>query len=586
MNSKDKLSMSIGFTYSYTGYIDKIIRHIERIQLCDEELWSIFVNQFREHRDDCDKGWRGEYWGKMMRGASITYRYTKNQKLYDILEKTVRDLLVSSDDEGRLSAYSKSEEFQGWDLWGRKYVFLGLQYFCEICKDKKLVEEVTSFIRVQFDYIIKRIGYKNDGKIPITDTSCNWEGANSSSILEPAVRLYNMTGEKKYLDFAGYIVENGGIATGNLFELAYEGKLAPYQYPVVKAYEVMSCFEGLLEYYRVTGIEKYKTAVINYVNLLIETDITIIGCGGCTHELFDNSVERQTDADNKQLMQETCVTVTWIKLCLQVLRLTGDAKYADCMEKSIYNALLGAVNTEGRRENGGFPFDSYSPLINRKRGVLVAGDKKITEDRNYGCCVSIGSAGTGLIAPVSIMEAEDGKVFNFYINGKAETEDVRFDIETEYPKGDTCKIKVYPKKSEEFAVYLRIPNWSSNTKLSVNGIEQEVFRGYTKIYRAWEKGDEIKIIFDMRAKLEERGDSQAVTKGPLVLARDARLRENISQPVSIKADSEGFVEAQAFEAPFETVVGCEVCGIHMVDYSSAGKTWNDDSMVTVWMKKQ
>lgn len=585
MNIKDKLSVSTGFKYNYTGYIDKIIRLIERVQLCDEELWSIFVNQFREHRDDCDKGWRSEYWGKMMRGASLTYKYTKSRKLYDILEKTVRELLDSSDDEGRISGYSKDMEFQGWDLWGRKYVLLGLQYFCEICQDKKLVEEIIFAMRAQLDYIIERIGNKSDGKIPITDTSSYWEGANSSSILEPTVKLYNMTGDIKYLDFARYIVENGGIASGNVFELAYEGKLAPYQYPVVKAYELMSCFEGLLDYYRATGIEKYKTAVINYVNLIMETDITVIGCGGCTHELFDNSAERQTDAENKELMQETCVTVTWIKLCLQALRLTGDARYADCMEKSIYNALFGAVNTEGRSENGGFPFDSYSPLIMRKRGVLLAGDKKITEDRHYGCCVSIGSAGTGLIAPVSIMEAEDGKVFNFYINGTAETEDVRFDIETAYPKEGACKIKVTPKKPDKFAVYLRIPSWSRNTKLSVNGVAQEVHKGYTRINRVWEKGDEINIIFDMRARLEERGEAVAVLTGPLVLARDARLKEDIGERVNIKADSEGYVKAVPFKAPFETVVAYEVCGIHMVDYSSAGKTWNDDSMVTVWMKK-
>ncbi len=74
-----------------------------------------------------------------------------------------------------------------------------------------------------------------------------------------------MTGLKKYLNFAEYIVDNGGISEGNIFELAYEGKLYPYQYPVVKAYEMMSCFEGLLEYYRVTKTPKYLMKTLRYM---------------------------------------------------------------------------------------------------------------------------------------------------------------------------------------------------------------------------------------------------------------------------------------------------------------------------------
>ena len=66
------------------------------------------------------------------------------------------------------------------------------------------------------------------------------------------VRLFDLTGEKKYLDFARYIVEEGGTSIANVFELAYADKTDPYQYPITKAYELISCFEGLLEYYRAT----------------------------------------------------------------------------------------------------------------------------------------------------------------------------------------------------------------------------------------------------------------------------------------------------------------------------------------------
>ena len=110
---------------------------------------------------------------------------------------------------------------------------------------------------------------------------------NSSSILEPFVRMYNLTGAQKYLDFASYIVDTGFIEGDNVIQLAYEGVLKPYEYPVTKAYETMSCFEGLLEYYRVTGDERHLIAVKNFVQGVMETDVTVIGCCGCTHELFD-----------------------------------------------------------------------------------------------------------------------------------------------------------------------------------------------------------------------------------------------------------------------------------------------------------
>ena len=134
-----------------------------------------------------------------------------------------------------------------------------------------------------------------------------------------------------------------------------------------------SCFEGLLEYYRITGIEKHKIATINFANRVLETDFTVIGSSGCTHELFDHSTVRQANTDNFVIQQETCVTVTIMKFFSQLALLTGDTKYIDAFEISLYNAYLGAINTDKvieptlLKEHPDWdieplPFDSYSPL--------------------------------------------------------------------------------------------------------------------------------------------------------------------------------------------------------------------------------
>ena len=129
---------------SFTGAMDQYARFIEENQLLLEEDWYLFVNQFRSGVDDADAGWRGEYFGKMMRGAAMTYRYTKNEKLYDLLTKIAEEMLTTQDDLGRFSSYSVEKEFIGWDMWSRKYVLLGYLHYLEICRDENLKNRIMA----------------------------------------------------------------------------------------------------------------------------------------------------------------------------------------------------------------------------------------------------------------------------------------------------------------------------------------------------------------------------------------------------------------------------------------------------------
>ncbi len=119
---------------------------------------------------------------------------------------------------------------------------------------------------------------------------------------------------------------------------------------------------------------------------MFASDITVIGCAGCPHELFDHSAVRQLDAAEKGVMQETCVTVTRMKLCWQVLCLTGEAEFAAHKERSLYNALPGAVNSDCATVNGGLPFDSYSPLLPGLCGRQMGGCKPMENGTYCGRC--------------------------------------------------------------------------------------------------------------------------------------------------------------------------------------------------------
>ena len=590
----------------YEGKAGQSVRLIEEDQLMDPALWALFVSQFRiGNVDDRDLGWRSEYWGKMMRGACFTYSYTQNPALYGILENTARDMLTAQDKFGRFTTYSREKEFRGWDIWGRKYVMLGFQYFLEICRDDSLAEEILSALCRHADYITERIGPASEGKQPITKTSSHWKGLNSSSILEPFVLLYNLTADRKYLNFAKYIIDEGGFEGFDLFEAALKGELHPYELPVTKAYEMISNFEGILEYYRVTGEEKYRTMAIHFARLVMESDITVIGCAGTTHELFDHSAVRQFDPAFTGIMQETCVTVTWMKFCHQLLSLTGDSIYADQIERSVYNALLGAINYNHHKYQGqDFSFDSYSPLLNGVRGVAVGGYKDLIKKRFWwGCCVAIGAAGTALIPLTAAMETKNGIALNLYLPGtyiqNVGGHTVTLSTKTDYPKSGTIRICIQTEDEAHFTLALRIPAWSVQTSLSVCGTSEQVRPGsYAKIEKTWKNGDEILLELDMRTKIIRAAEIDplanadaichfALQRGPVMLARDSALGEDIKEAVLID-DENGYAritpsETANFPAEQEYKVQTKTGEFTVVDYASAGQSRHPDLPISVWI---
>ena len=103
---------------------------------------------------------------------------------------------------------------------------------------------------------------------------------------------------------------------------------------------MMSCYEGLLELYRITGEPSYLKAVEMAVRNIIESEINIAG-SGTAFECFYNGAKYQTEPTYHTM--ETCVTMTWMKLCFNLLRLTEKSMYADQIEKSTYNALMASV---------------------------------------------------------------------------------------------------------------------------------------------------------------------------------------------------------------------------------------------------
>lgn len=618
--------------FSFEGLINEAFCFVENHQLKDRALWKRFVRQYELHSDS-DNGWRGEYWGKMMRGACCVYSCTKDSELYNILTETVRDLLSAADNDGCIRSYPKGKEFGSWDLWCRKYVMIGLLYYLDICEDASLKKTIVESLKIQADYIA--VFFENGkGRKNITEFGA-YRGINSSSILEAFVRMYEITGEKRYLDFSNYIVECGGTSVGNIFEFAYKNELPPYQYPITKAYEMISCFEGLLRLYIIQRNERHKTMLINFADAVLRTDFTIIGGVGCSHEFFDHSTVRQTNPGFGNSMQETCVTVTLMKFLLKMTETFGISKYADAFECSMYNAYLGSLNTDMIANDKvrekfpeaiiePLPFDSYSPLSDGVRGINIGGLKIMPDNHYYGCCACIGSVGIGMYHKMMCMGFDCGIAINLYNAGIIETftpagRKIKLVLETEYPKSGSVKIGLCMSEDEKFSIRLRNPDWSKDTAIKVNGIQQRVSYGYNDIDRVWKNGDTINIDFDMELRIirpihygkdllftkvyggekdytshfvdhehETARNRVAIKRGPIVMAIDNRLGRDVTKPIPLKCEGDtingGLSNDKA--APYKTIaevkLQAEDGSFYMTDYASAGKKWCNESALAAW----
>ena len=526
----------------------------------------------------------GEMPGKSIRTNSLLWRYTRDPELKTLTRDVVYALIGTAKSNGSISCTPVVDQpgNQDGDIWERKYVLLGLsQYYLDVERDPVVLEAMEKEARSVMDQV---------GPAPKKSiTELGWSSTNieSSSILEPFMRLYFITGKQEYLDFATYIIDSGGCKGSNIFTQVYDGvPLHEVGIPYPKAYEMTSIWEGLAEYYRATGDPRWLRCLDNFFNGVKDNEITIIGNGGSDvywpklmGEGWSNSAIEQTNPDIKRMM-ETCVGVTWMKFCSQYLRLTGDPAAVDYIEKYAYNGLLGAMRPDGK----GF---SYVNLLNGPK-VTNSGWGLVIDGLPVTCCNLNGPTGLAYIPYVAVMQAKEGPVVNLYNRGvyRAVTGDGRYvslGIDTEFPKSGEADIAVFPSGSGKFRIKLRIPSWSERTVVTVNGKKSKgVAKGsYLDLDRDWKAGDLIHVSFDMKARLimarEGRNpkgkDFQAVQWGPLVLARDENIDPDYSEPVGIVSDEAGVVDVRmvAPEKPgtrVEFIVPTTGGEIRMVDYSS------------------
>lgn len=552
---------------------------------------SAVVDPYQVKTETGRKDWRCEYWGKWYTSLALADAYHSTPKSREVVTTAAKALIATAAPDGYLGTRTPQHRLEGWDVWGGKYALLGVLAYYDRTRDP----EALTAARREADVLIDELG---PGKTNIEDVG-EWKGLPASSVLEPIVQLYERTGDQKYLEFARHIVASwkkpsNKLPNGmRLIDDAAAGRL-PVQLCAPKSYEMMSCFEGLCELYRATGDRKYLDASIKLADGVNRDEVTLVGCG-TSGELWFSGHKKQTGVVSKPM--ETCVTATWMKLEYQLLRLTGDSKYADELEKNLYNGLLGAMMKDG----------SWWAYFSGLMGVRVPSYVQ-HDDLNLSCCVVNGPRGLLLTPFWAYMTNANGPVVNLYASGTARlttpggqpvTLQIPAQIRGDYPVADHVKIAVKLDKPEEFSITLRIPQWSLQTDVRVNGEKADVHPGsYAAIHRLWKAGDEVSITFDMRGRILDAPDGNgqiALARGPIILSLDNRFTPALATgSASIDRRNSPYIELtpnpeaaarigawMAFDAPV-TGTGAPAT-LTFTDYADAGSDFSKENSFRTWL---
>jgi DUF1680 family protein len=527
--------------------------------------------------------WIGEHVGKFLFSASKTYAYTHDPRIKHLMDDMVLKYIACQMPDGYLGTYLLKDRWTEWDVWAHKYAIIGLLNYYSVTGYKPALQTAEKAA----DLICRTFGDEN-GKRDLT-TAGEHNGLAPGSILEPMVDLYRYTGNQRYLDFCRYIFRAYEHPSGPKIISQLEKYGDVTKVGDAKAYEMLSCFLGILKYYKLTGEDKYL--------MLLQTawtDITLhrlyITGTSSDHEVFVAPGVLKAENDNK--MGEGCVTVTWIQFNLQLLQITGDPKYAEELERSVYNHLLAAENPQ----TGCVSY--YTAL----QGV-----KPYRCDQGFSCCLSSIPRGISLIP--EMMGGKINNVFTvlLYENGEAteyivakDNSKIKLNIKavTKFPLNSRVDFVINPSKEAVFALNFRVPEWSENFTAKVGDQKYYGKKGrLLSISRKWNAGEHISISFDMPLQVIPGGvsypNSVAFKRGPQILAIDQGINHGLTalNEVAYSGNTTGLADAKTTlpadwdwkEAySIEMKVNNKPQKVIMVPFSEAGQK---SANIEVWINQ-
>lgn len=495
----------------------------------------------QEHACCNEEGdWYGEHAGKWLYAAARAANRSGDAGLRGHL-LGVADFLVSRQDfDGYLGTYAPARRFmqpqakgprtwdgapgkRTWDIWIHSYLILGMLEVNRYFPDDRYLD------------CARRIGdlclhALTAGGIDITDLG-NHHGMSATVLLDPAVELYFATGEARFLTLARTVLAQADARPElNLLGRALAGVDA-FEIATGKAYQLCWNLVGLAKLHRATGEPDHLRAVQNVWSSIRRYHLSLGGgpWGGVAHR--SREVFNPPGVFSPYGYIETCSTFSWIQLNRELLAITGEARYAEEIERAAYNDLLAAQAPDGEDW-------CYYIYPNGKRVYTTY----------WRCCKSSGAMALEELAPLAYSVADARIAVNLYGPGVADLATqcgaLRITQFTDYPfDGDIrLVLALAAPLAGELTLALRIPAWAEGAGAALNGVALPAPQpgAYLELEHAWRDGDEIRLLLPMPPQLHRqvsqntqeslapdgspvaqqvmRYDYVAVTRGPLVFA--------------------------------------------------------------------
>ena len=344
------------------------------------------------------------------------------------------------------------------------------------------------------------------------------------------VKLYMVTGDKKYLDQAKFFLDTRGYTSRKDTYSQAHKPVVEQDEAVGHAVRAVYMYSGMADVAAITGDSSYIKAIDKIWDNIVSKKIYITGGIGAHHagEAFGNNYE----LPNLSAYCETCAAIGNVYMNYRLFLLHGDAKYFDVLERTLYNGLISGVSLDG----GSFFYPN--PL---------SSNGQYSRKPWFGCACCPSNVSRFIPSlPGYVYAVKNDQVYvNLYLSNKAELKvdkkKILLEQETGYPWNGDIRLKI-TQGNQDFTMKLRIPGWvrgnvlpgdlysyADNQKpayqVSVNGqtVESDVNDGYLSIARKWKKGDVVEVHFDMiprivkaNPKVEADHGRVAVERGPIV----------------------------------------------------------------------
>lgn len=441
--------------------------------------------------------------------------YSMDPEMIKMKNQIVQKIIGTQLDNGYIGFYKPSRRLwnsQGsadnWDIHEMAFIIDGLLSDYQFYGNKTALNAAIKTA----DYIISRWHEMPENYAAVVDLHVLDTGFDGAIL-----RLYRFTGEERFLNFSENIKSlykwDTPITIGR--RVGVSGHMF--------AYFAMCLAQQ--ELYRLTNNEVLLQQTKNAISFFLEDDgLTITGSAGI-REIWT------TDQDGEGELGETCATAYQLRNYESLLRLSGDPKYGDLIERTVFNGLFAAQSPEGDE------IRYYTPFEGQRKYFHV----------EYMCCPgNYRRIISELPGMVYYSTSDGGIAVNLFAESNATlvvSGNIKVIVsqQTDYPSNGKIELFLTPDKESQFPVKIRIPAWVKNPKVFINnelydvGIEAGSF---LSINRKWKRNDKITLDFPMEFRFvkgrKRNAGRVAIMRGPVIYGLN--LEKNTEATVNGKRD--------------------------------------------------